>query len=256
MKKIILAILALFIFTPQVALAQTVDAGELMRQSFNRDDGTDTSFEIEMILVDKAGDTRERELLIQTKDYGELLKTYIEFIAPADIKGTKFLSIENAEGDDTQYLYLSELGRARRIVSSQKNLRFVNTDFTYEDVQRRRPDKDNHRFLKEAQYSGFSCAVIESIPKDSSNSQYGKRISWIDKKSLVALKIEYYNQRDELCKVFKVTELGQKSGIWTTLETRMEDLKQNHETLMKAKEVTYNQGLSDEIFSLRNLEEN
>jgi hypothetical protein len=256
MKKIIFLVLAFLIFTPHSALAQTVDAEELMRQSFYRDDGADASFKIEMVLVDKTGDTRERELLIQTKDYGELIKTYIEFTAPADIKGTKFLSMENSEGDDTQYLYLAELGRARRIVSSQKKLRFVNTDFSYEDVQRRKPDKDNHRLLKESQYSGLSCAVIESVPKESSNSQYGKRISWIDKKSLVAVKIEFYNQRKELSKVFKVNKLGKKSGIWTTLESRMEDLKENHETLMKIKEVSYNQGLSDEIFSLRKLEEN
>ena len=255
MKKIIILIFGLFIFSPRIAWGQAVNAQEIMEQSFYRDDGQDAYFKIEMVLVDKAGDTRERELLIYTKDFGELLKTYIEFSAPADIKGTKFLSLENAEGDDTQYLYLAELGRARRIVSSQKNLRFVNTDFSYEDVQRRRPDKDNHRLVKETQYSGLNCAVIESMPKESSNSQYAKRINWVDKKSLLVVKTEFYDQRNELAKIFKVNKLGKKSGIWTALETRMEDLRENHETLMKIKEVNYNQGLSDEIFTLRKLEE-
>jgi outer membrane lipoprotein-sorting protein len=255
MKKIIVLILGLLILSPRIACAQGINAQELMRQSFYRDDGKDAYFKIEMVLIDKAGDSRVRELEILTKDFGELLKTYIEFTAPADIEGTKFLSLENAEGDDTQYLYLPELGRGRRIVSSQKNLRFVNTDFSYEDVQRRRPDKDNHRLLKETLYSGLDCAVIESKPKESENSQYSKRITWLDKKSLVAVKVEFYNQRNELSKILKVNKLGQKSGIWTTLETRMEDLEENHETLMKIKEVTYNQGLSDDIFSLRKLEE-
>ena len=256
MKKIIILILGLFIISLRPALAQAVDAQKIMEQSFYRDDSKHAYFKIEMVLVDKAKDTRERELEIYTKDFGELLQTYIEFTAPADIKGTKFLSLENAEGDDTQYLYLAELGRARRIVSSQKNLRFVNTDFSYEDVQRRRPDKDRHRLLKETECSGLSCAVIESVPKESSNSQYAKRISWVDKKSLVAVKIEFYNQRNELSKIFKVNKLGKKSGIWTALETRMEDLREGHVTLMKIKEVSYEQGLSDEMFTLRKLEEN
>ncbi len=256
MKKTIILILGLFIISLRHASAQALDAQKIMEQSFYRDDGKDAYYKIEMIIVDKAGDSRERELEIYTKDFGELLKTYIEFTAPADIKGTKFLSSENAEGDDTQYLYLEELGRARRIVSSQKNLRFVNTDFSYEDMQRRRPDKDRHRLLKETVSSGLSCAVIESVPKESSNSQYAKRINWVDKKSLVVVRTEFYNQRNELAKIFNVSKLGKKSGIWTALETRMEDLRERHITLMKIKEVNYNQGLSDEIFTLRKLEEN
>ena len=247
--------MGLFIFTPQLAWTQGIDAQELMEKSFSRDDGSDGNFKIEMTLIDKAGNSRMRELEISTKDFGELLKTYIEFTAPADIKGAKFLSLENTAGDDTQYLYLPDLGRARRIVSSQKNLRFVNTDFSYEDVQRRKPDKDSHRLIKETPYLGLNCAVIESTPKQEDNSQYGKRINWVDKESLVIVKTEFYNQRGELFKIFKVEKLGKKSGIWTTLETRMKNLDENHETLMKIIDVTYNQGLGDEIFSVRNLEE-
>jgi hypothetical protein len=256
MEKIIFVILGLCIFFPGVARGQATDAQKIMEQSFYRDDGGDAHFKIAMVLQDKAGDTRERALEIHTKDFGELLKTYIEFTAPADIKGTKFLSWENATGDDTQYLYLAELGRARRIVSSQKNLRFVNTDFTYEDVQRRRPEKDSHRLIKEEEYCKLNCAVIESLPKESSNSQYTKRISWVDKKSLLVVKTEFYDQRGQLSKVFKVKKIGKKSEIWTALETLMEDLRENHKTLMTVEEVNYNQGLSDEIFTLRKLEEN
>lgn len=256
MKKIIIIVLGLFIFSTAAASAQPPDAQEIMNQSFYRDDGADAYFKIEMVLIDKTGDTRKRELEIYTQDSGELLKTYIEFIAPPDIKGTKFLSLENTEGDDTQHLYLPELGRARRIVSSQKNLRFVNTDFSYEDVQRRKPDKDRHRLLKETKSSGLDCAVIESTPKDPGNSQYTKRINWVDKKSLVVLKTELYGQRNELIKTFNVDKLSKVSGIWTALETRMKDLREGHETLMKIKDVKYNQGLSDDIFTLRKLEEN
>ena len=109
--------------------AQEHSAKAIMDKVFTRYDGDDSYSEVEMVLLDKKGYERKRQLEIYTKDYGKLIKTYIKFTEPADIRGTAFLSIENEGKDNTQYLYLPALGRARRIVSSQKKLRFVNTDY-------------------------------------------------------------------------------------------------------------------------------
>lgn len=252
MNKFMIMILVLVFSFPQALLGQQVGGNEIMQQSFNRDDGKDGYFKIEMALIDKGGGQRKRILEIYTKDYGRLIKNFIKFTEPPDIKGTSFLSWENENGDDTQYLYLPELGRARRIVSSQKDLRFVNTDFTYEDMQRRKPDKDEHKLLAEEDYSGRPCFVVESLPKD--NSLYSKRVSWVDKESSVIVKIEFYNKRGDKFKIFKVEGLEKKSGIWTAVDTVMEDLSESHKTLMKMKEVKYNRGLDDGIFTQENLE--
>lgn len=253
MNGIIKLVLVLAISLPQMAFAQDLSGYDIMQRSFNRDDGRDGYFKTEMILLDRAGSQRKRLLEVYTKDYGKLVKNFIKFIEPKDIKGTGFLLWENETGDDTQYLYLPELGRARRIVSSQKNLRFVNTDFTYEDMQRRRPDKDEHKLLREEKYNGWTCFVVESLPKD--NSQYSKRVSWVDKESLVIVKTEFYDKKGNKSKIFKVNSLEKKSGIWTAMDTVMEDLKDRHKTTLKILEVNYNQGLDDNIFTIHNLEQ-
>lgn len=245
-------LLLIISFLAAPALAQD-DVFQIMQKSFNRNDGSDSYFKLQMSLIDKKNEKRERKLEIYTKDYGALIKTFIQFIEPADINKTRFLTWENDEGDDTQYLYLPALGRARRIVSSQKNLRFVNTDFTYEDMQRRRPEKDEHKLLRQEKLKKWNCYVIESTPKDK--SQYSKRVSWVEKQSLVVVKTEFFNKRGEISKVFIVEQLEQKQGIWSAIETLMEDLKQGHKTVMKAEEVIYNQGLDDGLFSLRRLEQ-
>lgn len=243
----------LFFLVLKTAFANSLSGEEIMIKVFNRNDGEDAYFKMEMVLIDKKGNQRKRQLEVFEKDYGEYNKTFLEFSEPADIAGTSFLSWENEGKDDTQYLYLPALGRGRRIVSSQKNLRFVNTDFTYEDMQRRRPEDDKHSFLREEHYNGYDCYVVESIPREKT-SQYAKRINWVDKESFVILRTEFYGKKEKPIKEFVVKQLAKRQGIWTPLETVMKNLKQKHTTVMKVLEVKYNQGLKDEFFTLRHLE--
>jgi len=251
-KKLVSLVFVLLCFASNL-YAQSFTGLEVMEKVFSRDDGNDAQFKIDMILIDKSGNRRERKLEIYSKDFGELVKTYLKFYEPADIDGTSFLTLENADKDDTQYLYLPALGRARRIVSSQKDLLFVNTDFTYEDMQRRKPNEDEHKLLGEEQVEERTCYKIESVPLKK--SQYSKRIHSVDKSSFVIVKTDFFNKKNKLSKTFHVERLEKSSGIWTTFNTLIEDLGERHKTLMKITEVNYNQGLDDELFTLRKLEE-
>ena len=246
----------LLCFVPKLwAEAPLNDAKAIMEHSYNRDDGKDCVFTLEMVLVDKAGGKRLRQLAIYSKDYDELIKTLIVFKSPADIEGTKFLSWENKGADDTQYLFLPALNRSRRIVSTQKKLQFVNTDFTYEDMQRRCPDKDTHALLKQEAHNGRMCYVVESVPVKKENSQYSKRISWVDQESFVVVRTEFFNKKGKLSKCFTVEALEKRQEIWTSVRTRMQDLEVKHETLLNILEVQYNQGIGDDVFTVRELEQ-
>lgn len=226
---------------------------ELAQKVYDRDDGDDAYFKTEMVLVDRNQKERRRTMESYVVEIDGLLKTFAEFLDPADIRGTRFLSWENADEDDTQYLYLPELGRARRIVSSQKRLQFVNTDFTYEDMQRRKPDEDIHRIVREDVYCGYPIYVLESIPKKGT-SQYSKRISFIEKKSSVAVVIDFFDRNGEVVKNFRVFDLRLIDGIWTVMHMGMRDLKANHRTEMFIREVKYNTGIPTGIFDMRNFE--
>ena len=216
---------------------EPLSADTIAHKAFSRDDGKDSRFQIEMTLISKKGDKRERLLDVYNKDYGLLTKNFIRFLSPADIEGTGFLSWENDIEDDTQYLYLPDLGRCRRIVSNQKDLRFVNTDFTYEDMQRRKPAKDQHRLVTEENWQGYRCYVVEYLPKDKRSSQYSKIIQWIEKESFVIVKAEFYNKKDRMFKRLTVAMLDQISGIWTAMDTLMEDIAENHKTRMRVLDV-------------------
>ncbi len=227
---------------------------EIMRRVFDREDGEDGRFVMTMRLVDKRGHARERRLVTLFKDFGNRRKTLITFTAPPDIEGTRFLSWENGpDEDDTQYLYLPALGRSRRIVSSQKGLRFVNSDLTYEDLQRRPPDKDDHRFIEEGSFQGRRCYVVESRPRG--RSQYSRRVQWVDQESLLILRVDFYDRKGRKSKDLIVRSQDRIDGIWTAMTTRIHDLKEDHVTVLEVTEVRYDQGLGEETFSLRHLEQ-
>jgi len=255
MKKIQIAVLFIMVLVFCVYAGEPFTGGDIARNSFYRDDGSDSCSQVEMTLIDKNGNERKRILDMYGKDYGELQKNFVRFLSPAEIEGTGFLSWENEEEDDTQYLYLPDLRRPRRIVSSQKDLRFVNTDFTYEDMQRRKLNLDKHELLREEQWNGHMCYVVAYIPKNSASSQYSKVVHWFEKVSFVPVKVECYNKKGELFKRLTVSKLEKVDGIWTVMDVLMDDTSENHKTRMRMIEVHYNQELGDELFTLENLQD-
>ncbi len=226
-----------------------IDGSTLAQKVYNREDGKDSYATVRMLLLDKRGRKRFRTLISATKEYGEIKKSYIQFTSPADIDGTSFLTWENEERENDQFLFLPALNRVRRIVSSQKSSRFVNTDYTYEDMERRKPEQDRHKILREENVGTHECWVLESIPKDAKSTQYGKLISWISKTALLPVKTEYYDSRGKVMKEFTAIEIKQVDGIWSVTESEMHDLKKDHHTYMKTLELHYNRDIPDNIFT-------
>ncbi len=156
---------------------------------------------------------------------------------------------ENADRSDDQFLYLPEIGRVRRIVSTQKDRSFVNSDFTYEDLEKRQVDSDTHSILRSERYEQYECWVLDSVPKTSSASQYGKLVSWIAKDILIPVKVEYYDKQQRMAKRFVAQRLEKIDGIWTPVEVEMHDLMKDHRTRLKTLEIRYNKGIADRVFT-------
>ena len=237
------------VFFTCTSFAWSLDGCTLAQKVYDRDDGKDSYAKLKMLLIDKHGHKRPRTLVAATKDYGQLSKSYTCFTTPASIDGTSFLTWENEGRDDDQFLYLPALRRVRRIVSTRKKNRFVNTDYTYEDLERRKVDEDIHRIYGDETYNNYECWLLESIPKDSHNSQYGKRLSWIVKDIFVPIKTEYYDKKGRLIKRFLANSLKKIDAIWTVMESEMHDLERKHRTLMKISEIHYNRRIEDRIFT-------
>lgn len=237
---------------PAVSFALT--GTEIMTKVHDRENGTSSIVESTMILINDKGQTKERTVRAVRKEYGDLSKSMIRFLAPADVKGTGFLIWENADRDDDQFLYLPALKQdPRRIASSEKGSRFMGTEFTYEDLENRKVDADDHKLLREDKLDGKQVYVVESIPKKASDSQYKKLVSWVRPDIWLPVKIEFYDKNGVLLKVLTVKKIEQVQGIWTTMDSLMDNVKDKKKTELVLGKVQYNVDIPDEYFTERYL---
>ncbi|RMF80471.1 MAG: outer membrane lipoprotein-sorting protein [Nitrospirae bacterium] len=229
------------------------DGAELARWLYERDTGRDALATMEMVLVSRSGHRRVRRFESRMRRHEGLQDSLIRFTYPADIEGTAFLTVERRGRDPEQFLYLPALRRVRRIVAKQKGKSFVNSDLYYQDLERRRPEKDRHRLLGEATVAGHRCWILESTPKERTSSAYGKTVAWIDQESLLPLKAEFYDRKLRLLKRSRTREIERIQGIWTAMESEVTTVKRRHTTRLKVLKIRYNVGLRAADFDKRAL---
>ncbi len=256
MKKIIVLIVMIAAIFQIVKLqAKELSGHDIMVLVDERDDGNDSRVEMEMILINKRGRKRIRQILSYSKDYGKNSKTVMIFQKPADVKGTGFLSWEydDAGKDDDRWLYMPALKKVRRISGSSENDYFMGSDFTYDDMGGRNPDEDIHTLLREENLDEQLCWVVESIPEEKDN-MYAKKIVWVRQDVKMTVKVEYYDKLG-LMKTLTINNIKQVDGIWTAHEMFMDNKAEKHQTVLKFNQVSYNQDLKDNMFTVSAIEQ-
>lgn len=233
---------------------------EIIKESDKRGSSNDQSVTVTMELINKKGakQTRKLEFVEKTSDDNKR-SSLISFIYPTDVKGTGFLSIENTDRDDDRWLYMPALKRIRRISASSKGDSFMGSDFSYEDLEREKFDKNNYTLVESKTIDGKDCYVVDCQPKNADilNSSYTKKRFYIAKSNYVAVKIEYYDKENALFKIYTATEIKEISGSGKRRAhfMKMENLKTGHKTTLKYEGYKINQGLSDRFFTKQYLEE-
>jgi hypothetical protein len=256
LNRLVINLTLLLMFIPSQLFTQVNLSGrDIMVKVDEKPDGDDMYSTLKMTLINKRGKKRERIIASWSKDYGKDKKTVMYFRKPADVRGTGFLSHEwdDPSQDDDRWLYLPALKKVRRISGSSKNDYFMGSDFTYDDMGDRSVDEDKHLLLKEETIDGFTCWVIESQPVDE-NYMYSKVIRWIRQDALISVKTEFYDRRGELLKSLTVSDIRKHQGYWTIFKMHMDNIQENHQTILEFDEVNYDTGIKDNLFKVSTLE--
>ena len=210
---------------------------------------------VKMDLVDKNGTVSTRYVEQWSYKYdGELEKNLVVFHAPAAIKDTRFLQVEYADRDDDQWIYLPALKRVRRIAAQEGGKSFMGTDFSYDDMKRRKVEKYHHELVREENLDGFDCYVLKAWARDPSDSDYAYLMRWVPKDIWIPLKIELYDKKGELAKVGLSRNLQQVQGHWTALYSEMHDVQTDHRTTFEFKKLVYDELVNEGLFTTRFLE--
>jgi len=135
-RTIIVAIIAALAFA--AAGADGLDALLARNESLPRPPASES--DMRMVITNKAGQSRVRQIhAYSATDADGTDRQLLVFLAPADVRDTRFLTIDYEPGgkDDEQYMYLPALRKVRTIGSSggdSKTGAFLGSDFSYADI--------------------------------------------------------------------------------------------------------------------------
>jgi len=209
-------------------------------------------------LTDKHGNVRDRVMNRYVKDYNGSKKYMIRICTPADIRKIGLLTWENKGKDDTRFLYVPALKKTRRIATKDRGGRFIGSDFNYEDLGTVPVDDYTYSKTKTVTLNGKECYYYECYAKPGSGAVYKKMKTWTCKETWTRIRIEHFDRHDRLWKVFtsenfELLPAGEK-GVWTPLHLTMKNVQDGHQTEFFMRGITYNNKLSDDLFSQVNLE--
>jgi len=246
------AVVIVFFTSVQLAESQNLKENPEAREVFEeldrrRDLVNYEKSDMQMIIYDSKGRTRERRLQSYSFDTPDESKSLTVFESPADVRGTAFLFIRQGS-DEIQKLYLPALNSIQVISASQKSDRFMGSDFTYEDLGDQDPDEYTFELLSETD----SATVLKGRKKGASQYRYIHFHVHPDRYTL--LKAEYFINEEEKIKRLVASDYKKVlENVWRPGKMVMYDLKNDRKTELIWTNRTINEQIPTWRFTERGL---
>lgn len=180
------------------------------------------------------------------EDYSLILIT-----SPARDQGTTYLKRENEIWN-----YVPNIDRTIKMPPSMMSQSWMGSDFTNDDLVRESSTSDDYEYsiLREESYNDRDSWVLELIPKPDTPIVWGKVLMWVDKEHYIQLKVENYDQRDELANSIEFSEIGQMGGRTFPAKMTMTPAdKPDHRTIMEYRELEFNIDVDPSFFTQQNM---
>lgn len=202
------------------------------------------TFEYEV--VNQEPGKAERKLGMTVRLKGE--KRLSEFLAPADMKGTKVLILSPTQ----MYVFLPAFGKIRRIASHVADQGFLGLAFSQDD-------------MATTSYSGAYTGQIASetptqwkvtaTPKAGQATNYAKIEFTINKDKTVPSELRYFNTAGVNIKTETRGSYSCEGDVCSPGELKMVDNAKGNWTKLVRKSWKVNASISDDVFTTRNLGE-
>jgi|AntAceMinimDraft_14_1070370.scaffolds.fasta_scaffold17867_2 hypothetical protein len=209
-------------------------------------------------IYDKKGNVRIRTVSNASKTFGDVSKTIIKFISPADVKGTGMLIYDYKSKDDDMWVYLPSLKKTRRIVSSQKAASFMGSEFSNSDMSKPNIENFNYKNIGTETINGNACYKIEAECKTSDISKiekFSKKISYIEKQNFLTYKTDFYNKEGVLFKTIQISDYKKQSdGKYQAFKMTASNHKTSRKSVIIIDSFNSNSLLKESDFTTSQLE--
>jgi outer membrane lipoprotein-sorting protein len=272
-RKAVLLCLSLSVMG--VAQAQMTARELVQKMDDNQLKTTDASFNIMQLTTCKYG-TKDGKLKCVEKprikvlesaqinmgDNNKDTKSIAIIVEPASERGIGMLSYtyDASDKDNETWLYLSALGKVKRIASGSDDeetepTSMFGSEISTEDQETGKLDDYTYTILQRGTYKGRPVAVIESVPTPQrlQHTRYGKVRTWLDTERFVSLKIQMFDKRGNAIKQVSVAQVEKINGIWLARSMTFKNLVSQRLTNMKIKAITFGLNIDEGFLTQRAL---
>jgi len=173
---------------------------------------------------------------------------------PNSIAGVALLSKDQSDAPAAQWLYVPAYRRSRRVALHGAGDHFVGSDFNYADLGRVRIEAGKHRIVGEGEIDGRSYVAVETLNLDA-GLPYSRIVQWIEKKTALPLKAEYYDREGRLEKTGRVEGFRVIDGYPTASTISMTSHAHHSTSTLSLFDVEYDVEIDPRIFTVEVLDE-
>lgn len=201
---------------------------------------------------------REVEIVEQTEPRGEH-RTFMDFTAPADVKGSRFLHLSPRGGKDQQWLWTPGTRKVRRMAEAQRDENFFGTDLSYRDIEllvriQQWTDDEVKATLESAEEAvdGVASHVVELVPRNE-EFPYSRYRLWFGRDDYLLRRVEVFDEHGALYKRVQLRRFERVQNYATPMEQDVASVPHKTRTVYKLRDVRYDTGVPEDLFSVSNL---
>ena len=183
-------------------------------------------------------------------------------LEPANEKGIGMLTYtyDASDQDNETWLYLSALGKVKRIASGRDDedtepTSVFGSEISTEDQETGKLDHYTYKILQSGNYKGRPVAVIESLPtiEGAKHTRYGKLRTWVDRERFISLKIQMFDRHGNAIKHVSAAKVEQINGIWLARSVTFKNLVSQRLTNMNIKTINFGLNIDAKFLTQRAL---
>ncbi len=256
--------------------AQELDGRDIMEQvedyqrattdsAFNRMQLSSCQFGVRNNRITCAEQPRVKSLEGVSKNYGpegKDTRSVTIVLEPAAERGIGMLAYayDDSARDNETWLYLSALGRVKRIASGNSDddtepASVFGSEFTTEDTDTGKLEEYEINLLEDSAEAGRPVWKVEMIPDEerARKSRYARTVNYIDKERFVPLRIEMYDQYGDEIKRLLASRIEEVNNVWMARSLTMMNLVTNRLSNMAILEINLGVDVEDEFLTQRTL---
>jgi outer membrane lipoprotein-sorting protein len=202
----------------------------------------DQRMDIRLTVVDVDGAKKSYEMTVFQK--GDQ-KRLVQFTS-GEMKGMATL----VEDRGSVHVYLPGFKKVRRVAAHNMNQSLAGSDLSSEDMAQVSWAADWTAAIEKEDDAAYWLALA---PR-SAESSYSKVLHRVDKRSFMQLESRYFDKAGVEVKRFVNTQPTDFHGVTRSKLITVSDPRTGHRTEMELKDFVVNQGLKDDLFTVRQLQ--